>query len=101
MTRNCTHHSLLTGISLPLVARGHEPEQAQTARKRGTVCDDSPFTVNRSAERVTTGAASGRVGVVDRESLLLNGVFEVDAGTVEVRHAHLVDHNLNPVEVDS
>src|SRR6478609_8417928 len=53
-----------------------------------------------SVERVSAGARTGRVGVVDREALLLDRVLEVDARTVEIRDAHLVDDDLDAVEVD-
>jgi hypothetical protein len=48
---------------------------------------------------VAAGAGPAGVGVVDGEPLLRNGVLEVDAGTAEVRHAHLVDDDLNAVVV--
>src|SRR6187402_2471816 len=51
-------------------------------------------------EAVAAGAAARRVGVVDGEALLLDGVFEVDRRAVQVRNAHLVDDHLDPVEVD-
>lgn len=46
---------------------------------------------------VAAGAAAFGIGVVDSEPLLLNRVFEIDAGTVEVRNAHFVDDNLDTV----
>src|SRR6476660_7839570 len=52
-----------------------------------------------SAEGVAAGAGAARVGVVDREALLLDGVGEVDRRAVEVGSAHPVDDDLNPVEV--
>src|SRR5690606_21356670 len=97
-TWNCTEHSLLTGISLSLVARGLEPELPPTAKysrngdKKGeTAHGGFPFSKTRSAERVPTRAASAGIGVVDGEALLLKGVFEVDVRPVKVRNAHLVD----------
>src|SRR5690606_30144105 len=53
-----------------------------------------------SAERVPARAASCRVRIVDREALLLDGVFEVDACPVEVGNTHLVDNHFDPVELD-
>ena len=50
-------------------------------------------------KRVSAGAGTRRVRVVDREALLLDGVLEVDRGAVEVRDAHLVDDDLDPAEV--
>src|SRR5690242_9952769 len=51
------------------------------------------------AEGVAAGAGAGGVGVVDREALLLDGVDEVDRGTVQVRGAHPVRDDLHAVEV--
>ena len=50
-------------------------------------------------ERVAAGAGAGGVGVVDREALLLDGVDEVDLGTVEVGDAHPVHDHGHAVEV--
>src|SRR3954454_15205731 len=50
-------------------------------------------------ERVAAGAGAGRVGVVDGEALLLDGVDEVDHRAVEVGHAHPVDDDGHAVEV--
>src|SRR6478735_309262 len=52
-----------------------------------------------SAEGVAAGAAAARVGVVDGEALLLDGVGEVDRGALEVGGAHPVDDDLDTVEV--
>src|SRR6478752_9639609 len=52
-----------------------------------------------SAEGVAAGAGAARVGVVDREALLLDGVGEVDRRAVEVGSAHPVDDDLDPAEV--
>src|SRR6478735_6651935 len=52
-----------------------------------------------SVEAVAAGARAGRVGVVDREALLLDAVDEVDHGAVEVGDAHPVDHHGHAVEV--
>src|SRR6476619_5591828 len=52
-----------------------------------------------SAEGVAAGARAARVGVVDREALLLDGVGEVDRRAEEVRGAHPVDDDLDTVEV--
>ena len=46
-------------------------------------------------EGLAAGARTNRVGVVNREALLLNGVSEVDSGAVEVRDAHAVHDYLN------
>src|SRR5690554_1416718 len=107
MTRNCTKHSLLTVISLPLVTRCLEPEPGRTDRigaqkwRKGKPRQAiSLFSQCRSAEGVPTRAASAGVRVVDREALLLQGVLEVDVGAVQVRDAHLVDDDLDAVEVD-
>lgn len=48
-------------------------------------------------ETVSASAAALSVGVVNSETLLLNCVFKVDAGTVEVGDAHLVNDNLYAV----
>src|SRR6478609_5603907 len=52
-----------------------------------------------SAEGVAAGAGAARVGVVDREALLLDRVGEVDRRALEVGDAHLVDHDLDAVVV--
>src|SRR6478735_7209965 len=54
----------------------------------------------KSVEAVAAGAAAGRVGVVDREPLLRDRVLEVDRRAVEVRDAHVVDDDLDALEVD-
>src|SRR5580693_1895043 len=51
-----------------------------------------------SVEGVAAGAGAGRVRVVDREALLLDGVHEVDRGAHEVRRRHLIGHDANSVE---
>ncbi|CAI7668848.1 unnamed protein product, partial [Penicillium discolor] len=51
-------------------------------------------------EAVAAGAAARRVRVVDGEALLRDGVLEVDRGAVEVGNAHVVDDDLDTVEVD-
>src|SRR5918992_726560 len=53
-----------------------------------------------SAERTSAGARAARVGVVDREALLLDGVGEVDRGALEVGDAHPVHDHLDAAEVD-
>src|SRR5699024_3661765 len=52
-----------------------------------------------SAEGVAAGAGAARIGVVDGEALLLDGVGEVDHRTREIGAAHLVDDDLDAVEV--
>src|SRR4051794_572817 len=52
-----------------------------------------------SAEAVPAGAGVARVGVVDREALLLDGVDEVDRRATEVRTAHAVDNDLDATEL--
>src|SRR5690606_7745488 len=47
----------------------------------------------------SAGAGRARVGVVDREALLLDRVREVDGGALEVGDAHLVEDDLDTVEV--
>src|SRR5690625_2269789 len=56
------------------------------------------YGVARLPEGVTAGAGSPGVGVVDRESLLLDGVGEVDRAPREVGHTHPVDDDFDPVE---
>ncbi len=51
-----------------------------------------------SVERVTAGAGVLRVGVVDREALLLDRVDEVDDRSVQVGLRHPVDGKPDPVE---
>src|SRR3954467_4508082 len=50
-------------------------------------------------ERVAAGAGAARVGVVDREALLLDGVDEVDGRAAQVRAAHPVDDHLDATEL--
>ena len=45
-------------------------------------------------ERISASATSLGVGVVYRETLLLDGVLEVDGGAIKVRNAHFVDSYL-------
>lgn len=48
-------------------------------------------------ETISASAASFSVRVVDSETLLLDCVFEVDAGAIEVGNAHFVDNNFYTV----
>jgi len=48
-------------------------------------------------EAVSTRATTVSVRVVDRETLLLDGVFEVDLRTIKVGNTHLVDNDLNAI----
>src|SRR3954465_9159939 len=50
-------------------------------------------------ERVAAGAGTARVGVVDGEPLLLDGVDEVDRRAGEVGGAHAVDNDTDAAEV--
>jgi len=50
-------------------------------------------------ERVSAGARSGGVGVVDGETLLLDGVDEIDGGATEVGSAHPVGNDTHTTEV--
>lgn len=52
------------------------------------------------AERVFAGAASASVRVVDRDNLLLDGVFEIDCGAIHVGNTYLIDHHVDTVEVN-
>src|SRR5215469_7126984 len=49
-------------------------------------------------ERVAAGARTRRIGVIDREALLLDRVHEVDGRAHQVRNAHLVGHDLDGAE---
>src|SRR3954470_15482586 len=53
-----------------------------------------------SVEGISAGAGSDGVRVVDGETLLLDGVLEVDGRAVEVGHAHLVHDHLDALEID-
>src|SRR6185436_5814787 len=67
------------------------------------VCRPQPVGMNlavSSAEGVAAGAGAARVGVVDGEALLLDGVGEVDGRAVQVGSAHPVDDDLDSAEVD-
>src|ERR1700757_4011315 len=50
-------------------------------------------------ERVAAGAGAGRVRVVDREALLLDGVDEVDRRAHQVRPGHLIGHHADAAEL--
>src|SRR5262249_19352624 len=52
-----------------------------------------------SVEGVAAGAGSGGVRVVDGETLLLDGVDEVDRGALDVRGAHPVDGQRDAAEL--
>src|SRR5260370_5402816 len=52
-----------------------------------------------SVEGVAAGAGTRRVRVVDRETLLLDRVHEVDGRAHQVRGAHLVGHDLHAAEL--
>src|ERR1700761_1751158 len=52
-----------------------------------------------SVEGVAAGAGAGRVRVVDREALLLDGVHEVDRGAHQVRRRHLIGHHAHAAEL--
>src|SRR4029079_14577049 len=77
----------------------------RTSRLRGLSRGACSTTVSESADasslvaRVVACAGAGRVGVVDREALLLDRVDEVDHRAVEVGHAHPVDDDGHAVEV--
>src|SRR3954451_5040931 len=53
-----------------------------------------------SVEGVAAGAGAARVGVVDREALLLDGVDEVDRRATEVGDAHPVDDDLGATKLE-
>src|SRR5919199_2930061 len=74
----------------------HPTRVAPRAAARVRTVDRPP---RSSVEAVAAGAAAGRVRVVDREALLLDGVGEVDRGAVEVGSAHPVDDDLDAAEV--
>src|ERR1700759_3956330 len=52
-----------------------------------------------SVEGVAAGAGTGRVRVVDREALLLDGVHEVDRGAHQVRRGHLIGNDTDAAEL--
>src|SRR6476619_4405038 len=60
------------GFSVNRVLQATRPNCARRLRR------------DRLVERIATGAGVLRVGVVDREALLLDGVDEVDDGAVQV-----------------
>src|SRR5688500_17907935 len=85
------HPSAVSGAAHPRI-RSRSAETPKGGRNRGLPSEQS---WGGSVERVTACAAAFGVGVVDREPLLLDGVFEVDRRPIEVRHAHLVDDDLD------
>lgn len=50
-------------------------------------------------EGISTRTRPTRIRVIDRESLLLNGVDEINGGTAEVRGTHPIRDHTNPAEV--
>src|SRR3981081_3874729 len=60
-------------------------------------CARAPST--RSVERVPARARTRRVGVVDREALLLDGVDEVDRRALDVGGAHPVNGQVDAAEL--
>jgi len=50
-------------------------------------------------ERVAAGAGTARVGVVDREALLLDRVDEVDGRAAPVRAPHPLHHHLHHLPI--
>ena len=65
----------------------------------GTLCPDRDLGHEgaRSVEAVTTSAGAARVGIVDGEALLLDGVDEIDRRAEEVGGAHAVGDDLDAV----
>src|SRR6478735_1298297 len=103
--------AICTGRTYPASGCGPRPAsyvRPTPARHRPDGDDEGPDRGGRalasvrrcgSAEGVAAGAAAARVGVVDGEALLLDGVGEVDRGALEVGGAHPVDDDLDTVEV--
>ena len=48
-------------------------------------------------EGIATGAGALRIGIVDGEALLLDGVDEIDGRTTQVRGAQPVNHQVDAV----
>jgi hypothetical protein len=59
--------------------------------------DAESFALSLLVERVTTRAATCGVWVIDRETLFLNRVLEINGGTVKIRHTHLVYDYLDAI----
>jgi hypothetical protein len=51
------------------------------------------------AKTVSTGTGTLRVRVINREALLLDGVFKIDRGAINIGRAHFVYDNFDTVEV--
>src|SRR5690554_2812966 len=99
MTRTERMTVYLTGTqptpkdALPLP--GTRPKYCRKRRKGETGRTRLPLWHALSGEEalgegVSTRATAARVGVVDREALLLDRVLEVDRRAIEVRNTHLV-----------
>jgi hypothetical protein len=48
---------------------------------------------------VSTGARPTRVGIIDREALLLDGVHEIDGRAAEIRRAHPIGYDSHTAEL--
>src|SRR5215207_4328499 len=79
---------------------GFPGRSAETRREAARAASLRAGTNPASVERVPARAAPLRVRVVDREALLLDRVLEIDRGAIEIRHAHLVDDDLDTRVVD-
>src|SRR6478735_7490948 len=83
----------------PVTAMGTSAElswlRTEKPRSRRVIGASGPSSV----EAVAAGAGTARVRVVDREALLLDGVDEVDHGTLQVRGAEPVNPERQAVEL--
>jgi len=90
-------------------ASARQAAAARTVRLRGVRRTWAPCSQGRiredgirrdqSVEGLSASAASGGVGIVNGEALLLDAVGEVDGGTRQVGHAHTVDDDLDAVHL--
>src|SRR5699024_9689081 len=75
------------------------PRHSEGGRRAGTAPTLTTTVRCCSVERIATGAATARVRIVDRETLLFDAVDEVDRSAFHIRCAHPVDRELQAVEV--
>ena len=79
---------------------GEPNSRGVNAMERPSLRMISPESESRLAEGFSTGATAARVRVVNGETLLRNGVLQVDGRPLKVGHTHLVQDDPNTVKVD-
>src|SRR5699024_12481849 len=75
------------------------PRHSEGGRRAGTAPTLTTTVRCCSVERIATGAATARVRILDRETLLFDDVDEDDRSAFHIRCDHLVERDLQAVEV--